>query len=131
MSDVEHTLRQAGLDARLAAEAAIDVDADLAATLQRTTLPDSEERSDHSSRRTYLMLSVAAVLVVVLIGGLLVIGAGDAAIDPVDPVSSASTPTQPSTILEAAPSTIAEQPIQPPPTSATTVPGTTAPGTST
>ena len=128
MSDVEHTLRQAGLDARLAAEAAIDVDADLAATLQRTTLPDSEERSDHSSRRTYLMLSVAAVLVVVLIGGLLVIGAGDAAIDPVDPVSSASTPTQPSTILEAAPSTIAEQP---PPTSATTVPGTTAPGTST
>ena len=29
MSDVEQTLRQAGLDARRAAEAAIDIDADL------------------------------------------------------------------------------------------------------
>ncbi|TFH15623.1 MAG: hypothetical protein E4H05_08010 [Acidimicrobiales bacterium] len=131
MNDVEQTLRQAGLDARLTAEAAIDVDADLAATLQRSTLPDTEERSAHSSRHTYLMFGVAAALVVVLIGGLLVIGGGDAAIDPVDPVSSASTPTQPSTIPETEPSTIAEQPIPPPATSATTVPGTTAPGTST
>lgn len=127
MSDVEQTLRQAGLDARLAAEAAIDVDADLAATLQRSTLPDSDERSDRSSRRTYLVLSVAAALVVVLIGDLVVIGGGDVA---VGPVSSASTPAQPSTTLEAAPSTIAEQPI-PPPTSATTAPRPTSPGAST
>jgi len=131
MSDVEHTLRQAGLDARLTAEAAIDVDADLAATLQRSTLPDDEERSAHSSRRTYLMLSVAAALVVVLIGGLLLIGRGDAATEQLDPVSSASTPTQPSTIPETAPSSIAEQPIQPPATTATSVPDTTTPATST
>ena len=130
MSDVEHTLRQAGLDARLTAEAAIDVDTDLAATLQRSTLPDGEERSADSSRRSYLVLSIAAALVVVLIGGLLVIGRGDSAIDPVDPVSSASTPTPPSTVAQTAPSSIAEQPIQPPATTATTLPDTTTPETS-
>lgn len=124
MSDVEHTLRQAGRDARLRAEAAIDVDADLAATLQRSTLLHGEERSAEGPRRTYLVLSVAAALVVVLIGGLLVIGGGDTAVDPVGPVSSTPTPTP------TPPSTIAEQPIPPPATSATTVPDTTAPATS-
>ena len=131
MGDTEQRLRQAGLDARLAARASIDMDADLAATLQRSTLPDSEQRSAHSSRRTYLMVGVAAGLVVVLVGALLAVGGGDASLNPSGPVNSASTPTQPSTILEAAPSTIAEQPVQPPPTNATTVPATTTPETST
>lgn len=131
MSDVEQTLRQAGLDARRAAEAAIDIDADLVATLQRSPLPDSEQRSAHSSRRTYLVVGVAAGLVVVLVGALLAVGGGNASLNPSGPVNSASTPTQPSTILEAAPSTIAEQPVQPPPTNATTVPATTTPETST
>lgn len=131
MGDTEQRLRQAGLDARLAARASIDMDADLAATLQRSTPPDIGQQAVHSSSRTYLVFGVAAALVIVLIGGLLAISGDDAAVDPVGPVSSVLPTTQPSTILEAAPSTIAEQPIPAPSTSATTVPDTTAPATST
>lgn len=129
MSDVEHLLRRAGSDARLTAEAAIDIDADLAATLQRSALPNGEEQPAGPSRRAYLVLSVAAALVVVLIGGLYMIGRGDSAVDPVGPASSVSTPTQPSTIPETTPSSIAERPTQAPTTSATTVRDTTAPAT--
>ena len=131
MGDTEQRLRQAGLDARLAARASIDMDADLAATLQRSTPPDIGQQAVHSSSRTYLVFGVAAALVIVLIGGLLAISGDDAAVDPVGPVSSVLPTTQPSTILEAAPSTFAEQPIPAPPTSATTVPDTTAPAAST
>lgn len=129
MNDLERTLRQAGADTRRAAESAVDLDADLATTLQRSPQRDSIEAPARSTRsgRTYVVLGAAAALVVVLIGGLVVIGGGDAAVEPVGPVSSSPAQTRPSRTVDASPSTIAEVPLEPQPTITTTAPGTTPP----
>ena len=91
MSDLEHTLRQAGADARRAAASALDVEADLQATLQRPPANAAYDAPASSpGTRRFVVVGAAAALVLLLVGGLVAITRGDD--DPIGPVTS-SGPT--------------------------------------
>jgi hypothetical protein len=119
MNDIEQTLRDASRDARRVAASAIDLDADLAATLQRPTSERGDGSESSSAGHRVLVVSAAAALIVFLIGGMLLIARSESGVDPAGPVSS--SPTSPSNVA-VVPSTAPATPLEPLLPSATTAP---------
>lgn len=108
MTEVERTLATAGEEARRLVDASIDLDADLAATLQRAEAAPTvlAPRDSKRPRGTHLVIVMAASLVLLLVGVLVMIDRGDDRSRTVGTIAPVPDPTlAPGTTPERVPTT--------------------------